>query len=178
MSKANVNFTAIGLIAILFVGCYYYDCIESTDDFDNCTAYKTKVDFVEEKIQDTSSTGFGIFPQSYTNVKDYIRIYAEKTAYRWSVDIYGCSTYQCKDAEIIIIHDDSYLHSHLFKKGEFKISDPKNPDIGQEGDIFYHYFFNLKIDSENAQIDWDVIKGNSKCENCGYHEMTFPHIAG
>jgi len=178
MLKFHISFTAMSLTALLFGGCYYYDCNTDTEDFKRYTAYETRVDFVQNKIQDTSSTGYSILPQGYAHVDDYIRIYASKAYYEWNVDIYGCTTYQCKDAEKVIIHDDTYRNSLVFGKDEFKISAPNNPDIEQEGDIFYHYFFNLKIDTKNVKIDWDVIEGTSECEDCGFQKMKPLHIAG
>ena len=87
------------------------------------------------------------------------------------IDIYNCNTYDCHDADKIVVHSSNYEYSRLIKPDEFSISSLKNSDIvGAKGDVSVFHHFNLKIDAKGLSLDWNIQIGQSEYEEwVDYH---------
>ena len=99
-----------------------------------------------------------------TAIINYTKDY---TVYRWNrwlyLEIYGCQTIECLDAEKIVLHNDDYSYSVLLKKGDFTISKlDKSKMPSAQGEVYVMHYFNLKIDVEGIRINWNVQMAQSE----------------
>ena len=98
---------------------------------------------------------------------DTINYTKDYTVYRWNrwlyLEIYGCQTIECLDAEKIVLHNDDYSYSVLLKKGDFTISKlDKSKMPSAQGEVYVMHYFNLKIDVEGIRINWNVQMAQSE----------------
>jgi len=97
------------------------------------------------------------------------------TTYWWTnsfyLEIYGCGSIDCLDAESIVFRSEDYSYSVLIKKDDFTITKlPRSAMYNAKGDVYVFRHFNLKIDTEEIRIDWDVQMGRSDYEEwVDYH---------
>ena len=98
---------------------------------------------------------------------DTINYTEDYTVYRWNrwlyLEIYGCQTIECLDAEKIVLHNDDYSYSVLLKKGDFTISKlDKSKMPSAQGEVYVMHYFNLKIEVEGIRINWNVQMAQSE----------------
>lgn len=148
------------------------------------------VDSAGIECEELSCRGMEIETNDYRNKKDSMYLDAPLTIYieqnisgirsaedgsMWQnhfyLDIYGCRTVDCHDAEKIVFRDKDYNYTILFEKDDFSISKlPHSEMLNAKGDVYVIRYFNLKIDKDGFRIDWNVQIANSEyTEWVDYH---------
>lgn len=148
------------------------------------------VDSAGVECEGLSCREFSVYTSSYRadslNKNDPLLIYVDQeiesiyldegsTTYRWNnsfyLEIFGCGSVDCLDAESIVFHNKDYSYSFLVKKGDFTITKiPYSAICPAKGDVYVFRLFNLKIDTEEIRIDWDIQMGRSDYEEwVDYH---------
>ena len=93
-------------------------------------------------------------------IKEYNSPWDQSDLY---IDIYNCNSYDCTDADKIIVHDHYYKYQRMLKSSEFTITRPDNSEIADsKGITSIFHFFNLKIDVEGIKINWNVQIGKTE----------------
>ena len=99
------------------------------------------------------------------NPNDY---YNGRTLNSILVEIYGCSDFNCKNAQKVIVRNDDYSDVKLLNKGEFEILDPSTSfysrEDGYDCDVTKQYHFRLKVEKKDFLFDMDVQKGGEECQ--------------
>ena len=160
---------------------------DRSDNIDVVSEKETKIDYLDSaasyaiesagiECADFSCRSFEVYTSEwrrdtvdrYAPLKIYIETeidtinYTEDyTIYRWNrwlyLEIYGCQTIECLDAEKIVLHNDDYSYSVLLKKGDFTISRlDRSKMLMAQGDVHVIRYFNLKINVEGIRINWNV----------------------
>ena len=110
-----------------------------------------------EPIQNTAKP-LNIWLDIY--MREYNRAWNQSDLY---ISIYNCNTYDCTDADKVIIHNHYYTFQRLLKPGEFTITRPDDSEINDaKGYTSMFHFFNLKIDVEGIKINWNVQIGKTE----------------
>lgn len=132
--------------------------------------------YVRNSSLDTVSTND---PLTILIEEEIDSIYYEEhyITYRWAsslmLDIYNCNTVDCRNADKIVLHNEDYSYSVLLKQEDFAIKNLGKKDIHyyKKGDFYLKHLFNLKVDVEGVQIDWDIQMGHVE-----YTEWEHYHI--
>ena len=83
------------------------------------------------------------------------------------VDVFGCTDFDCKNAQKVVLHDEFYEYTKVLEKGEFEILKPqKSFSVDEHGyacEVTKEYHFRLKINLKDFKLDADFQKGEETC---------------
>jgi len=190
------------LVACLAWGCSTYE--EVSDSIDNVFENTLQIDYLDsltQYFQDSAGVecpdyscrelhaGLALTHSDSMSVFNPLRIHVDlhladpqvqPIIYQsdWSrffyLEIYGCKSVSCKEADKVIFRSEDYSYSVLFKSDEFSITERKRSDVVcHEGEVELIHNFNIKIDTKGVHIDWDVQMGDVKYEDWVEHRGGF-----
>lgn len=122
-----------------------------------------------------SNEPFTIYIEVDAQDDSYESLFYNSESLKFFVEIFYCNTYDCHDAEKIVIRSKDYKYVRLLKKNEFTISSLEKSDIyGAKGELNMFHLFNLKVNVDGLKLDWNVQVGICKyLEHDGDHPVHF-----
>jgi len=163
---------SVYLIAMFFLGPLLAcsDCTDVTDQY-GIVDGTTQFDYVDSlKSSESGKPELKVKTETIYHL-DPLSIVAEYGGLKTSVyvDIYGCRSNECTEANKVVVHNASYTYVEMVLPPDFKISkyggEIQLDETYKDSKIVYHHF-NLEIATAFASLSWNVEIGEQSYEHC------------